>query len=139
MSLTEGTYRLTCDVTNPKPDRRANQHHARSWRSHVTWKQGMVFIVTPSPNSPSLLRIYLRDGFEMDAVMDRIDQEAFTVLAGALERIEEEPSDLLVRLEHSLAGQYALRMLDKIGLSEKKIRALIEEIENEWQAEEENP
>lgn len=41
--LKPGTYKLTADVENPKPDRRVKE----DWRAHVTWKAGDEFIVQP--------------------------------------------------------------------------------------------
>jgi len=36
-----GIYRLTCDVTNPHPDRRSK----RDWRKLPVWKAGTIFYV----------------------------------------------------------------------------------------------
>jgi len=41
--LKPGTYKLTRDIKNPKPDRRVKE----DWRAHPVWKAGTEFLVQP--------------------------------------------------------------------------------------------
>jgi hypothetical protein len=119
-----GTYRLTAPVPNPHPDRRASQTRLSCWESWAEWPQGMVFLVHerpveggfPKPSPYIVARGGIKNLFPWDA--------AFHALAAKLERVEEKPSDLIRRLEGSLAGGYALEVIDNLLTLEQVAEAL---------------
>lgn len=65
----------------------------------------------------------------MYAVME--DSPAFTLLVNALEPVTESPADYLERRHGSMAGGYALRILDKMNVPESEIVKLLAEIDAE--------
>ncbi len=64
-TLVPGTYRLTQDVKNPKPDRRTRN----DWTGDETVKAGSVFAVHPKPVG--------RDEYELSMKMQRGNGEVF--------------------------------------------------------------
>lgn len=112
--LKPGTYVLTKDVTNPKPDLR----HRHDWRYEREFKAGRYFVVEYQNNEAPELGIQIRAqngychqtvGHESYALRDAI------VFAG-LKRVEEAPSDLLRRRGWSGLGIDVLDRLVKQGL-----------------------
>ena len=104
-----GTYKLSKPVTNPHPDRRANQDRVTSWEDWATWPAGLVLVVEQHPERDAV-RLKARGGFKYFSPWD----DAFGALADAAEPVNEAPSDLVRRLEGSMAGGYALEILDRL-------------------------
>lgn len=127
LPLEAGTYRLTEQVSNPRPDRRANQRRITSWESWATWPAGMLFVVDLDPEFPTLNRIYPQGGIRR---LSRHDA-AFSVLIVALERIQEQPSDYILRHGVGLVPHYALGVLDRIGVPVERVAEIMKQMDQE--------
>lgn len=108
-TLLPGTYRLTSDVTNPKPLRRRY-----GWTSNEIIKAGAVFAVQPKPVDRDQIELAMRMDRETDEVF--ASHPLFAALAPFLEAVVEEPSDLLARLGWSLMAPQILNQLCRDGL-----------------------
>lgn len=112
--LKPGTYRLICDVENPHADKRANQDRVTSWERWAVWPRGLVLLAkqNPHPESDKERGTYLvaRGGISYLYPWDA----GYKCLHIALEPVAETPSDLVRRLEGSMAGRYALEILDRL-------------------------
>lgn len=134
-NILPGTYHLSADVTNPKPDRRSKDSDPKAWRNYQVWRKGMVFVATEDPEFHRI-RVYYRGGYSMDAL--REDDPGYTLLAPLLVSVVESPSDYLRRLHSSgsMAGGFALDILDKLQVDRETIDRLLAEIEDEYAARE---
>lgn len=94
-TLASGTYRLTREVINPRPDRRASQDRISSWEAWTRWPEGMLFVVDIDTEFPTLNRIHPPRGIRK---MSLHDAAAFSVLVSALEPVKETPSDYILRV-----------------------------------------
>lgn len=126
-TLEPGTYRLNRNVTNPRPDRRANQSRITSWEDWVNWPEGMLFVVTIDPEFPAIARIRPQGGIGQ---MSRHDA-AFPLLASSLERVDEKPSDFILRNGSGLVQYYALEVLDRLGVSIHRVAEIMRDLDNE--------
>lgn len=125
--LTAGTYKLTTEVQNPTPDRRANQTRITSWESWETWPEDMLFIVEIDLEFPSLNRIHPQGGIRRMSPHDK----GFSLLIDALERVEEKPSDYIRRAGAGLIQHYALGVLDRLGVPVEKVAEIMRTMDNE--------
>ncbi len=132
LPLQPGTYRLTEDVKNPKPDRRCHQKRLTTWESWEVWPTGMQFIVDIE-NSQGMInsgmnRIYPWGGFYKVGRMD----SRFPSLFPYLEPVEETPSQFLARhAGGSGAGQCALVVLDKLNIPLSDLQKALDAINKE--------
>lgn len=128
LPLSPGTYRLTEDVKNPKPDGRIQQNRNDNWESWKVWPKGKLFIVDLDRNGRN--RVYVWGGYHKAEHF--MDDPRLPVLIEYLERIEETPSRFLAR--HALgseAGGIALAVLDKLNIPLADIQAAIDAIDAE--------
>jgi hypothetical protein len=125
-----GTYILTRNVENPKPDRR--QRH--DWRAKVTWEAGVKFAVAeyqpPVGKTSALLMRPARGGGS--AVYAH--ENSFKVLAEALSPVEETVVDWL-RRESVNPPLEALSILGKLAERGKISLVDVQEISKELEAE----
>lgn len=104
ITIKRGTFKLAHDLDNPKPSKRGSHwHHAASW------KQGTKFIIedfTLAGETVASIRT-------QDARFDCIAQghPAFWAILECLEPCEEEPTDMLARVNWS---RHAGDVLDQL-------------------------
>lgn len=128
--LPDGTYRLTEDVVNPKPDRRIKTKRTSNWESWDVWSKGMKFIVDrdPAPNGRGMNRVYPWGAYYKAASWDRDPRTASILMH--LEPVTETPSEFLARHAHgSGAGQVALAVLDKLQIPLETIQAALDALD----------
>lgn len=128
ITIRPGTYKLTSDVDNPKPDRRV-KHYLHSWRGWVKWPTGMVFCVTYDSIQKKMLRIFPQGGYGSTAI--RPYEDGFQQLAAALTEVTELPSDYLARIGWL---NLAPEVLDKLCCVED-VQMALEQILNETEKE----
>jgi len=127
--LKPGTYKLTHDVTNPKPDRRKTS----DWRAKPTWRAGSEFIVTERRYDldDALDGLSDEERTEIEAKMvtteinlvgnrwshmnvrENSEPEQHAALAAALEAIPETHEAMFTRL--SVPSEYFARWLVESG------------------------
>jgi uncharacterized protein (DUF2249 family) len=108
--ITPGTYRLTCDVRNPKPDRRAKY----DWRMFETFKAGTRFAVernsdTYNGRTAEWLEFSMPGKYRSATL--NTNPDLLGVIVPYLERIEEKASDLLTREGWSHLAPFVLDRL----------------------------
>lgn len=110
-TLLPGTYRLACDIVNPKPDRRSKH----DWRDLQTIKSGTVFCVSPSNTTEgSYMTIWAQSESSHQDVYPH--SELYKLLVPCLVRIDEEPSDMLMRKGWRHQGHNVLDRLYRDGV-----------------------
>lgn len=92
-TLEFGTYKLTQDVTNPKPNRRTKH----DWRCLPTWSAGMIFRVGLHPGGWTEL---WHGSFSIHNFTFNERDTRWKLLLPHLEKQREAPSDWLER-EHA--------------------------------------
>lgn len=106
-TITPGTYVLTRDVGNPRPDRRVR----RDWTKREVWEEGTVLIAmdyTRVGGTPSLSLV----GDRLD-ILHRVDpwHDGYLPLVSALEPCEESLAAMFTRLDVDSGAQYLIRFL----------------------------
>lgn len=138
LPLDSGTYILTQNVNNPRPDRRANQDRLTSWESWTLWPKGMKFIIELDAETNRNRICPSGGGYYKTPQGD----PRFPVLIEYLEPVQEKPSDTVKRLAGSdgITRSLALAVLDALAdvLTTEKIEAIVHEIEDKWASEEDN-
>lgn len=109
-TLVPGTYRLTQDVKNPKPDRCTRNE----WCGDELVKAGSVFAVHPQPVGPDEYELSIRMHRNNGQVMAH--HPLFAALVPFLEAVPEQPSDTLNRLGLSLIAPQILDQLCRDGV-----------------------
>lgn len=101
-----GTYRLTRDVSNPKPDRRAK----RDWTKQVCWLAGTELLVVDvsTPDDDAGPRYQLRCVGEPVIYQLHAWNSAFALLLNASEPVEENLDSMCSRLHVAPALKYFL-------------------------------
>jgi hypothetical protein len=84
-------YRLTQDVTNPKPDRRTRES---SVTTMMVWKRGSLWVYFPADDPaktkfPQVARLEMRNKY--DRINSHDDEDRFGLLIPHLERVEIKP------------------------------------------------
>lgn len=125
LPLADGTYQLPQDTPNPKPDGRIKTERASNWESWAVWPKGMRFIVE---TIDGVNRVYPYGAYSrLNAHDPRV-----LVLTQELEPVNETPSEFLERKSSgSGAGQLALAVLDKLGISLSDIQAALDALDEQ--------
>lgn len=125
--LQPGTYRLRYDIKNPAPDRRVNQSRLSSWESWAVWPAGLLFTVEIDREYPTLNRVRPQGGIRSVSNHDK----AYAALVGSLERVQEQPSDYIIRNGAGLVKHYALGILDRLNIPVERIAEIMEQMDAE--------
>lgn len=135
MKLKPGYYRLTCDVTNPHPDRRKT----REITAAPVWKKGTRFAVREQLRDVNTPVLTIEFADDRHAILTRRYEwdEAFKVIAPHLDPIAP---DLYLTL-HKLMVHDSRSILDRLVRSGRVTLGEVEEaaaeLEAEYEAEDE--
>lgn len=127
--LQPGTYQLTRDVENPKPDRRSRS----DWRLQAVLEKGTRFVATREVYGSVEVTALRRFGSYRDAT-PHFCEEVFNAIVPYLERVADKPTDLLARRGY-VDGMRGL-VLDRLFATGKITLADVESALNEIEAEE---
>lgn len=109
--ITPGTYTLTCDITNPSPDRRVK----RDWRAEPVIKAGTVFCVVTRCEGTDKEIQELREQDAWSFQSTTFGTDLYDLIALHLVPMTEVPSDYLARVDYYNAGTRLLDILHAAG------------------------
>lgn len=130
MGLVEGTYRLTRDVINPKPDRRISNGNSFDWKHWKRWQEGDKFVVSSFRGS---LRLYPACASSTRAIDADLDPLRFPLIVEALAPIVETVTDYLLRRygDASTARRVAIDILERTQKVGAGFVALLDQLDAE--------